>query len=377
MISKNELELLKEREPKPGSPVLTVYLNTDLSLEANIDRGFKIMLKDLLRDIEQRLDMEERKEFEADAERVKHFVEYYHEPQRGLVMFVDDSEDFFQIQELRVGVRDRAWWSETPYLRPLIEIMDEHERYGLVVTDRKQARLFTIYLGEIEEQMEAFAEADVTHIKSSGMDHLRSQMNIERKADEHAHWHLKHVAELMSRLARRHDFDRLILAGTVEATSELNGLLPKALRARVVRRIVLPVEASLKVVLDETLKVEEEIERELEVRTVEDLINASGERKAVLELDRTLDAVQQRRVWQMVYRDGFEAHGTECTNCGALSALEGDTCVYCGKPVREVRDVVSRADTRVIEMRAKVECVRGAAADRLKEVGSIGALLRY
>jgi hypothetical protein len=144
-----------------------------------------------------------------------------------------------------------------------------------------------------------------------------------------------------------------------------------------VRRIDLPVEASLKEILDETLKVEEEIERELEVRTVEDLINASGERKGVLELDLTLDAVQQRRVWQMVYRDGFEAHGTECTNCGALSALEGDTCVYCSKPVREVRDVVSLADTRVIDMRAKVECVRGAAADRLKGVGSIGALFRY
>ncbi len=36
MAAKNELELLMEREPKPDSPVLTVYLNTDLSLEANM-----------------------------------------------------------------------------------------------------------------------------------------------------------------------------------------------------------------------------------------------------------------------------------------------------------------------------------------------------
>jgi peptide chain release factor subunit 1 len=377
MISKNELESLMQREPKPGSPVLSLYLNTDVSLPANIKRGFEIMLKDLLREMEQKLDKDDRKEFAADAGRVISFVENYHEPQKGLVIFSDDSEDFFWVQELKVSVRDVAWWSEKLYLRPLIEIMDENERYGLVLTDRKHARLFTIYLGEIEEHKEAFAEADVTHVKSSGMDHLESQMNIERKADEHAHWHLKRVAELMSRLARKHEFDRLILAGTVEATSELQGLLPKALRTRVVREISLPIDANVKEVLDETLKVEEEVEREIEVRIVDELINAASERKGVLALDRTLEAVQEQRVWQMIYRDGFTARGTECTNCGALSAAESETCAYCGKPVREVVDIVGRADTRVIDMSGKVECVRGAAAERLQEVGSIGAMLRY
>lgn len=378
MISRDDLENLMRQESRRGSPILSLYLNTDLSLAANINRAFEVLLKDLLREIEARLDKDERKEFAADAMQVIRFVEDYREPERGLIIFSDASEDFFWVRELRISVPDGAWWGETPYLRPLIEIMDEHERYGVVLTDRKQARLFTIYLGEIEEHLEAFAQADVSHIKSSGTDHLLSQMNIERKGDEHAHRHLKRVAELMSRLARKYEFERLILAGTVDATSELAGLLPKSLRTRVVRKVSLPVEANEKEVLKETLKIEEEVEREREARIVEELITAAAkQQQAVLGLDRTLEAIREQRTWQLIYRDGFEARGTECTNCGALSASEGESCAYCGKAVREVDDLVERADTRVLNMHGHVEHVRGAAATRLQEVGSIGALLRY
>jgi hypothetical protein len=45
--------------------------------------------------------------------------------------------------------------------------------------------------------------------------------------------------------------------------------------------------------------------------------------------------------------------------------------------VRVVEDLIELAAARVIEMQGKVEQVRGAAARRLKEAGSVGALLRY
>jgi hypothetical protein len=58
-------------------------------------------------------------------------------------------------------------------------------------------------------------------------------------------------------------------------------------------------------------------------------------------------------------------------------AITKETCDYCRQAVHEVNDLIDRADARVLEMAGRVEQVRGAAATRLQEVGSIGALLRY
>jgi peptide chain release factor subunit 1 len=353
-------------------------LDTDQSREINLERGFEVVLGDMFREIRKTLDKDVRKEFDEDAARVQQFVENYRDLKRGLVIFCDDSDDFFWVSQVNVKVRNRAWWNETPSVRPLIETLDEYERYGVILTDRKEARLFTVYLGEIEEHLQAFAEADVSHIKSSGLDHLRSQMNIERKGDEHAHQHLKKAAELMSRLASLYEFDRLILAGTDEAASELFGLLPKALRARVVRRLHMSLKVSDAYVLEETLKIEQEVEREREKELVETLVTAAGKHdRAVLKLNQTVEAIQEWRVWQLVYADGFAPRGSQCENCGALYAERKDSCDYCGKPVKDVSDFVERAAARVLEIEGKVEQVRGSAAERLQEVGSIGAFLMY
>lgn len=367
------------REVRPGSPVLSVYLDTDQSRDINIERGFEIVLKDMLREIKQRLDKDEMGKFQADAERVQQFVkEEYHDVKRGLVIFSDQSEDLFQHIELNVRVRSVARWEETPYVRPLVELMDEYERYCVALADRERARLFTIYLGEIEEHREMEASADVRHIKSSGLDHLRSQMNIERKADEHAHWHFKHIVEWLSWLARKYEFDRLVLAGTDEATSHISALLPTRLQPRVVRRMNMPLNVRDAYVLEETLKVEQEVEREREQELVRELLEAARKHdRAVVQLDATLRAIDEWRVMHLVYADGFTPPGGQCVNCGALYAEKKDACDYCGRAVREVGDLIDRADARVIEMSGKVEQVFGDAATRLRVEGSIGALLRW
>jgi peptide chain release factor subunit 1 len=332
----------------------------------------------MLREIRQKLDKEAREEFDADAERVRQFVEVSRDVKRGSVVFCDASDNFFWSRQLNVRVRNGARWNDTPYVRPLIEILDEYERYAVVLTDRKQARLFTIYLGEIEEHHQAEAPLDVKRINAPGRDHIESQMTIQHKADAHAHLHLKHVAELTARLASVREFDRLILAGTVEATSELFGLLPKALRAKVVRQISLPINGSAALVLEETLKVEADIEREREAELVKELITAGHKnQKAVIELTPTVRAIQEQRVWQLVYADGFAPPGSQCGNCLALYAEEKESCDYCGQAVKGVGDFIDRAAERVLEMDGRVEQVCGPAAERLQEAGNIGAFLRY
>jgi hypothetical protein len=129
MISKVELETLIGREGKPGHLVLSVYLDVDQSRETNLNRRFEVSLSNLLREIERSLvDEFEREEFIADAERVRHFVSSYRPGARSLVIFCDALEDFFWHRELNVPLPSEARWSETHYLRPLLETLDEFER---------------------------------------------------------------------------------------------------------------------------------------------------------------------------------------------------------------------------------------------------------
>ena len=98
---------------------------------------------------------------------------------------------------------------------------------------------------------------------------------------------------------------------------------------------------------------------------------------AVVGLEDTLFALQEWSVWRLVFTDGFNLIGGECTNCHALLALADGPCTYCGKPVRTIDDLIQAAVERLMDLDGKIEQVQGPAAERLKEVGSCGAVLHY
>ena len=114
MISKSEIEALVEREAMPDSPVLSVYLDVDQSKAGNLKRRFEASLKEMLRSIETGLSENQSKHFSADAERARHFVADLEPRAKGLVLFCDDSENFFWPREVKAPVRNLARWDDTP-----------------------------------------------------------------------------------------------------------------------------------------------------------------------------------------------------------------------------------------------------------------------
>jgi peptide chain release factor subunit 1 len=335
-------------------------------------------LKQMLNVIEQKLKQNDCHEFKADADRVLQVMADYKPRGQSVAIFCDDSENFCQMHDLHAPIRRQAWWEPAPHLRPLFEVIEEYERFGVILTDKTQARLFIVFLGEIEEWQEAFAEADVKQIKAPAKDRLRSQLNMQRKAEMHVQWHLKHVAETMARFAQAYEFDRLVLAGPVEATSELRRLLSKRLHSRVVGTLSLPVQASAQQVLEETLKIEEEVERTAEIALVEDLLTAAAKHKQATQgLQPTLRALRENRIWRLVYVEGFNPRGKECPKCSSLATNEPKTCKYCGTPLKPLDDLIERMAEKLIENGGKTEMVCGVAAERLKSAGGIGAFLRF
>jgi peptide chain release factor subunit 1 len=320
----------------------------------------------------------EYSEFKGDADRVLRVMADYKPKRQSVAIFCDDSDNLCEMHDLNAPLRHQVWWESAPHLRPLFEVFEEYERFGVILTDRMQARLFIVFLGEIEEWQEAFAAAAVKHIKAPAKDRLRSQLNMQRRAEMHVQWHLKQVAETMDRLAQTYEFDRLVLAGPVEATSELRRLLSKRLLSRVVGALPLPVQASAQQVLEETLKIEAEVERAAEIALVEELLTAAAKHEQATQgLQSTLRALRERRIWRLVYAEGFSPPGKECPNCSSLLSAEPKTCRYCGGNLKPVTDLIERMSEVLIDSGGKTEMVCGVAAERLKSAGGIGAFLRF
>src|SRR5262249_15342001 len=154
-------------------------------------------------------------------------------------------------------------------------------------------------------------------------------------------------------------FDRLVLAGPVEVTSELARLLPHPLDRRVVGTLRLPIDVSG----DEMVRrIREVVEREGRAAEKARVMQVAD--GAAVGLDTTLALLQQGRLLILVYAEGFAERGRECPRCGALFAAGTDpACAYCGERLVPLDDLVERLLERVGLVDATAEKVHGEAAE--------------
>jgi peptide subunit release factor 1 (eRF1) len=378
MISKSEIESLVQREPVPDSPILSLYLDVDQSNASNLNRNFQSALKDMLRSIELRLEGAQLEHFSADAARVQDYGSHLELSGKGLVLFADASENFFWSREFQVPVRSTAHWNDTPYVKPLFALIDDYERYGVVLVDKERGRLFTVFMGEIVEHQDFLAPLPVRRIKSPGTDQMYSERRFQNRASTHVHLHLKHVAESLDRLVDQYGFDRILIAGPVEATGELHHLLSKRVRGRLVEHISLPVTASAHRILEETLRIGERLERQVEEEIVQDLIAGDHRHHPfALGLEGTVHALCEERIWRMIYANGFTPTGGQCSKCRMLFAKPNGACEYCGASITRTDDLMELMVERALEQDSLLEEVAGNAATRLQQAGGIGAILRF
>jgi peptide subunit release factor 1 (eRF1) len=374
-----ELHEMFSRPERPYRSMLSVYLDVDQSRPSNLNRGFETQLKNLIADIRPTIrDAAELERFNPAAHRITDFVSAYQPQARGLGLFFDESDGFFRYVEFDVPIQREAHWDRTFYLQPLVTAFDQFETYGVAMLDRQNLRLFTVFLGHIEEHVrEGFGPDRVRHIKTSGTDHIYSASRIQRKADEKVRLNMKHAVKMIDWLVDTRHLNRLILAGTREIAAEIRDLLPKRLAMRVIGEVDVAMEAPASDVLAATMDVAETYERDTELQKVNEAITtASKTEKAVAGLGHTLKAVNSDRVWDLVYCQDFRAPGFECERCGGLFSIEKTSCQYCGGKLQAIDDVVERAVEQALRNGAKVDVVSGEAAASLADSGSIAAFLR-
>ncbi len=377
MISKTDLAAVNEYRMAVGR-VLSVYLDVDQAHAENLNRNFAAAFESKIKEAGRTFEEEyEQRDFEACASEVRKVLKAYQPRGRGLVIFARSTGSVW-MRELNVPVVTEVFWGATAHVQQFLEALDEFETYGVVLTDRSYSRIFTVKLGTIEKHAEIHAMRGVRHLKTAGTDHLYSQSHLQRKADEHALSHLKRVVELLDHFAKSKPFDRLVLAGASEATSELFRLLPKTLRHKVIASATLSANAPESRIVEEVLFLGRKAERAHELQTVEVLATASAKGEhGVTTLPETLAALNDKRVRELVYAEGVLFQGCVCRECDALFATDTMNCDFCGMPAKPDDDLMEAIIAKALAEGATIEQVRGEAAEKLRAVGGIGAFLRY
>jgi stalled ribosome rescue protein Dom34 len=378
MISHDDIRQLQHYPSGNDSFILSLYLNIDQSDAANLNRGFETRVDSLFREVAENQNSHEgsKQRFETECQRVSRFLSGYVPKGKALVVFSDSKQDFWWQRDLQVELPTGLRWSPQPWLRPLLEVIEEHDRFGVVLIDKHHARILAVDAGGMEQQAEIVSDVLNKHA-TTGTDHIWSQGQMDRDHTNHVHTHAKRVADELALVIDRMKLNGIVIGGPVEATSIFTTVLPKRLQQMIIGTISAQVDASHDRLITELRAVQEKAEHHDEAKIVDAMITAAmkGER-AVLGVSDTLRAVHEGRVYRLVVARDFRVEGKECASCHVLVSDGNEKCSSCGGQLEAATDLINRASHRVLDMGGKVQLVSGEAAAKLAEAG-IGAVLRF
>jgi peptide chain release factor subunit 1 len=362
VITEKELQALVSFDGR-GSNVLSVYLDTDSARHTKEES--RLTLRQILSAVSDLA-------ASRDVQRVQRFFDTEYDWQgKGAAIFSCQKQKFWQVHRLAVPVESGAFIASKPHIKPLSDLLDEYERYGVALVDREGARLFLIQMGEIEEATTLFSEVPGRH-KQGG----RSQSRYQRHIDEHALQNLKHAAEITTAFCQAQKCHRLILAGTEDNVTQFREMLPHPLREQVIGSVALDMTTSPAEVFERSMALVREVENRREAELVETMITAAAKgQSGAIGLADTLAALQEGRAMTLIVAKRLQARGQVCTQCSYLMPAESTKCLACGSPTRAVDDVVDLAVQKAVALGTKIETVEHNEA--LEQAGGIGAILRY
>ncbi len=360
--------------------VVSLYVFADLK-EKTLEMQ-RIALKNLINECSQALkerhyDDSERKMAWQSLEKIQTFVqEELTGPHsyRGLAVF--SANHFWQVYRLPQPVKDGVFLDRTPYVRPLIAILDEYHRILTAVIARRQATLYEYYMGELSE-LEKISHEVPGRVRLAGWYGLEER-RVQRHIHDHEHRHYKNVAERLFQLFKANRFDYLILGGHEAELPIFENHLHPYLKERIIGHFNAepePRTPSINRIIEETQRIEQAFKHEQDIALTRELMDkANSNGLGVVGLEQTLSALMQGSVHTLIVEEGWTSSGHMCPGCGCL-CVDRAECPFCGSKTLPVKDVVDEAIAFAADAGVFVRHVTPDSALSLD--GHIGALLRF
>src|SRR2546423_12096792 len=184
MISYDDIRQLQQYPSGLDSCILSLYVNIDQSNAANLNRGFVTQVENLFRRMAEDKHGNHRERLESECKRALAFLNDYSAKGKGLVIFSDAKQNFWWQRDLQVAVPTDGHWSPKPWVRPLLELLEDHDTFAVVLTDKQRARVLTVDATGMEQHAEILSDVPNKHA-TTGTDHIMSQTQMQRDHTEH------------------------------------------------------------------------------------------------------------------------------------------------------------------------------------------------
>jgi peptide subunit release factor 1 (eRF1) len=369
VLSKDDIHFIKSTIVPHSAPLLSLYADVNPANPANAGRAWLVRVKNTLKSLPLPRDL---------PEKVIEALEFERPEARTFAVFA--GKDLLQMYMLRVDLpvvdlahgRVDARWGE-PYVFPLVYMIDEYERYGVVFVDREKWRFYDVFLGDIEERADAFLELHSDHSrkleKRPAVRLLQGAVlrggaagdRFERHVEALAHRFYKRAAHTLEKLVETAHTDWLILMGPDEETHHFEQCLPRALRTRTAGLVPPPPnpQASAGEILKTVLPFITDNRQARELALLSEL-----RERGLWGLAGGLEALQMGRFHLVVAPWTLGVKALRCA--GGLVVLDRTAAeAYCpGQSVQEVSLPDVLPDLAAAHG-ARLELVQGEAEDRL------------
>ncbi|MFP4498656.1 MAG: VLRF1 family aeRF1-type release factor [Vulcanimicrobiota bacterium] len=361
--------------------ILSIYLSVE-ARERNISQRWKAQVRSRISSMNRR--SHDNKYLDSALDKAQStLMEIPLEMRKRSLVYIHDVEhDRTFIRSMQIPLENKTVWMETPFLRPLVSVLDESPVLGIVVVCQELARVITWRQGLIEADREkeyvfdigidnesSPASSGVGRLSGSQTDLYEQKIEVQRKKE------LARLAHRLVDVARHEEWQSIMLIGDQKLTDTIEENLPVKWQQNVIGKLDKNlIKASLSKIEITITSLLKKWKRRIENKLVENVINtAMAGGKAVTGVQKTIDAVEQYRVERLLFASDLQVEGYKDEKNAIMIELEEEE----KEGLKKENYVIERLIELCYEASARVTPIEGKAAEKLKEVGGLAGFLRY
>lgn len=218
------IQKLQNYQQSPA-PILSVYLTVSNKKQTVVKR-FQSLLKQSLPEYQEATLRQNIEYIRAYLEQFSSYDKY-----RGIALF-SGGDNLWEVVTTDFKLPDRITLSHSPDLGPLLHELDTYKRYLVILADRERTRLYTLYLGAIEDKAD-FRKDDVHQkVKAQGTPELEKR--FDRHIRDELQKHFDFVADKVKAFVEQKPLAGVVVGGHHTTLHDLENHLPKPIRQKII-----------------------------------------------------------------------------------------------------------------------------------------------